>query len=42
MAKQVIYGTESRAGLMLTTEVMISEFPESDKAQASPGAEMGY
>jgi chaperonin GroEL len=32
----------SIAGLMLTTEVMISELPEPGKAQAMTGGDMGF
>jgi chaperonin GroEL len=42
VTRTALQNAASIAGLMLTTEVMISELPQSDKAQASPGAEMGF
>ncbi len=42
VTRTALQNAASIAGLMLTTEVMISEIPEFGKAQALPGAEMGY
>jgi chaperonin GroEL len=42
VTRTALQNAASIAGLMLTTEVMISEIPEFAKAQALPGAEMGY
>jgi chaperonin GroEL len=42
VTRTALQNAASIAGLMLTTEVMISEIPEFAKAQALPGAEMAY
>jgi chaperonin GroEL len=42
VARTALQNAASIAGLMLTTEVMISELPEIDKAQALPGADTGF
>jgi chaperonin GroEL len=42
VTRTALLNAASIAGLLLTTEVMISELPEYGKAQALPGAEMGY
>ena len=42
VTRTALQNAASIAGLMLTTEVMISELPEFGKAQALLGAEMGY
>jgi chaperonin GroEL len=42
VTRTALQNAASIAGLMLTTEVMISELPEQDKAQALPGGDMGF
>jgi chaperonin GroEL len=42
VTRTALQNAASIAGLMLTTEVVISEFPELSKAQALPGGAMGF
>jgi chaperonin GroEL len=42
VTRTALQNAASIAGLMLTTEVMISELPELGKAQALPGGDMGF
>src|SRR5581483_2998077 len=42
VTRTALQNAASIAGLMLTTEVMISEIPEQGKAQAVPGGDMGF
>ena len=42
VTRTALQNAASIAGLMLTTEVMISELPELGKAQALPGGGMGF
>jgi chaperonin GroEL len=42
VTRTALQNAASIAGLMLTTEVMISELPELSKAQALPGGAMGF
>jgi len=42
VTRTALQNAASIAGLMLTTEVMISELPEHGKTQAQPGGDMGF
>ena len=42
VTRTALQNAASIAGLMLTTEVMISEIPEQGKTQAGPGGDMGF
>ena len=42
VTRTALQNAASIAGLMLTTEVMISELPELGKTQALPGSAMGF
>jgi chaperonin GroEL len=42
VTRTALQNAASIAGLMLTTEVMISELPELDKAHALPGGAMDF
>jgi chaperonin GroEL len=42
VARTALQNAASIAGLLLTTEVMISEIPEQGKAQAMPGVDTGF
>ncbi len=42
VTRTALQNAASIAGLMLTTEVMISEYPDQGKAQALPGGDMGF
>jgi chaperonin GroEL len=42
VTRAALQNAASIAGLMLTTEAMISELPELSKAQSLPGDAMGF
>ena len=42
VTRTALQNAASIAGLMLTTEAMVSELPELGKAQALPGGDMGF
>ncbi|HEX4948401.1 MAG TPA: chaperonin GroEL [Blastocatellia bacterium] len=42
VTRTALQNAASIAGLLLTTEVMIADFPEQSQAQTTPGGESGY